>query len=112
MAIGPDTPLPAGVPRTWRPLSLVVTLLENLGEFGMARLAALGDLTLFIFRTFRWTLTRLPSAGTLVPSFYQIGVLSLPVVALTGTFIGMVLAEQSYAQFRFFHLETRLGGVI
>jgi phospholipid/cholesterol/gamma-HCH transport system permease protein len=31
----------------------------------------------------------------LIPAFYNIGVLSLPVIALTGTFIGMVLAVQS-----------------
>ena len=47
-----------------------------------------------------------------MPNFYQIGVLSLPVVALTGTFIGMVLAVQSYSQFRMLHIESRLGGVI
>ena len=47
-----------------------------------------------------------------MPNFYQIGVMSLPVVALTGTFIGMVLAVQSYSQFRAFHLETRLGAII
>jgi phospholipid/cholesterol/gamma-HCH transport system permease protein len=39
-------------------------------------------------------------------------VLSLPVVALTGTFIGMVLAVQSYWQFKAMGLETRLGAVI
>jgi phospholipid/cholesterol/gamma-HCH transport system permease protein len=39
-------------------------------------------------------------------------VLSLPVVALTGTFIGMVLAVQSYYTFRDLGLETRLGAVI
>ena len=38
--------------------------------------------------------------------------LSLPVVALTGTFIGMVLAVQSYMQFRQLDMETRLGAVI
>lgn len=43
---------------------------------------------------------------------YQVGVLSLPVVALTGTFIGMVMAVQSYSQFRALGLETRLGPVI
>ena len=48
----------------------------------------------------------------LLPSFYQIGVRSLPVVALTGLFIGMVLAVQSYAQFKALGLETRLGSVI
>ncbi len=45
-----------------------------------------------------------------MPNFYQIRVLSLPVVALTGVFIGMVLAVQSYAQFRMLGMETRLGG--
>ena len=33
-------------------------------------------------------------------------------VALTGLFIGMVLAVQSYAQFRLIGLETRLGAMI
>ncbi len=49
---------------------------------------------------------------TLIPSFYQIGVLSLPVVALTGTFIGIILAVQAYGQFRMLHMESRLGAVI
>jgi phospholipid/cholesterol/gamma-HCH transport system permease protein len=49
---------------------------------------------------------------TLLPSFYQIGVLSLPVVALTGTFIGIILAVQTYDQFRMMHMESRMGAVI
>ena len=48
----------------------------------------------------------------ILPNFYQIGVLSLPVIALTGTFIGMVLAVQSYSQFKAMRLETQLGAVI
>jgi phospholipid/cholesterol/gamma-HCH transport system permease protein len=59
-----------------------------------------------------WLCTRLPKWETLLPNFYQVGVLSLPVIALTGTFIGMVLAVQSYYTFRDFGLETRLGAVI
>lgn len=86
--------------------------ISSLGGLLIDQVAGLGDIALFSARTLRWLVTRRPRQGTLLPSFYQIGVLSLPVVALTGTFIGMVLAEQSYAQFRFFHLETRLGGVI
>src|SRR5213592_3590234 len=73
---------------------------------------AIGDLSLFSVRVSYWLSTRLPKRGTLLPNFYQIGVLSLPVVALTGTFIGMVLAVQSYTQFRQMRLETRLGAVI
>ena len=73
---------------------------------------AIGDFSLFVMRTFIWMFTRLPRSETVWPNFYQVGVSSLPVVALTGTFIGMVLAVQSYYQFQQLGLETRLGGVI
>ncbi len=49
---------------------------------------------------------------TLLPNFYEVGVRSLLVVAITGSFIGMVLAVQSYFQFRQLGLESRLGAVI
>ena len=78
----------------------------------MEWVAALGSITLFSLSIFRWLFTRLPRRETLLPNFYQIGVLSLPVVALTGTFIGMVLVVQSYVQFRMLHMESRLGAVI
>ncbi len=87
-------------------------LVADLGQVVLEQVAALGDLALFSGRTFSWMFTRLPLRETLAPNFYQIGVLSLPVVALTGMFIGMVLAVQSYAQFRLLNLETRLGAVI
>ncbi len=95
-----------------RPPGALVNGIANLGEVIILRVAAIGDWAIFSLSTFAWMMRRLPSRGTLLPNFYQIGVLSLPVVALTGTFIGMVLAVQSYAQFRLIHLETRLGGVI
>ena len=57
----------------------------------------------------RWLIVRRPQRETLMPQLYQVGVLSLPVVALTGTFIGMVLAQQSYSQFKQLNLETQLG---
>lgn len=84
----------------------------DLGALILDGVVALGNVSLFALRTMRWLFTRMPRRETLLPAFYQIGVLSLPVIALTGTFIGMVLAVQSYAQFRMLHLETRLGAVI
>lgn len=84
----------------------------DLGSVVTNWVTGLGDLSLFALQTFQWLLTRMPRRETLLPSFYQIGVLSLPVVALTGTFIGIILAIQSYAQFRVMNLETRLGAVI
>lgn len=82
------------------------------GDLVIRGVMALGDFSLFVGRTFVWMFTRLPRGETIWPNFYQVGVSSLPVVALTGTFIGMVLAVQSNYQFRQFGLETRLGAVI
>lgn len=53
-----------------------------------------------------------PVRGSLVPIFYEVGVRSLPVVALTGLFIGMVLAVQAYAEFNRLGLATSLGQMV
>jgi phospholipid/cholesterol/gamma-HCH transport system permease protein len=78
----------------------------------MDGITAIGDFVLFCQSALYWLFTRRLRREALLPIFYQVGVLSLPVVALTGTFIGMVLAVQSYWQFRQLGLETRLGAVI
>jgi phospholipid/cholesterol/gamma-HCH transport system permease protein len=83
-----------------------------LGGSAMAAVAGIGDVALFTLRTLGWILARRQRREVLLPSFYQIGVLSLPVIALTGLFIGMVLAVQSYGQFKALGLQTRLGSVI
>jgi phospholipid/cholesterol/gamma-HCH transport system permease protein len=72
----------------------------------------LGEITLFASSMLAWLATRRPRRETLLSSMYAIGVQSVPVVAIIGTFTGMVLAVQSYTQFRTFGLETQLGGVI
>src|SRR6476620_7750040 len=94
------------------PLGAIVDWIGDLGGLVLNWIVAVGDVAQFFFRTLAWIARRLPRGDTLLPNFYQIGVLSLPVVALTGTFIGMVLAVQSHSQFRLLHLETRLGAVI
>jgi phospholipid/cholesterol/gamma-HCH transport system permease protein len=96
-----------------RGLSIAVAdSVADLGAVVIRWVETLGDMSLFALRTFAGLFSRLPRRDTLVPAFYNIGVLSLPVVALTGTFIGMVLAVQSYTQFKAFGFETRLGALI
>lgn len=82
------------------------------GELTIDAMTTLGDMAIFAWQTMVWMFTAKPCKGTIMPNFYYVGVLSLPVVALTGTFIGMVLAVQSVEQFREIGLESRLGGVI
>ena len=90
----------------------VANWIADLGDVVLGWIGGVGNIAIFSFRTFWWLFTHFPRKGTLVPNFYQIGVMSMPVVALTGTFIGMVLAVQSYSQFRLLGLQTRLGAVI
>jgi phospholipid/cholesterol/gamma-HCH transport system permease protein len=90
----------------------VIDWIAAWGALAIETAVSLGSVTLFVWRTLYWLSARMPRRETLLPNFNQVGVLSLPVVALTGTFIGMVLAVQSYSQFKVLGLEARLGAVI
>jgi phospholipid/cholesterol/gamma-HCH transport system permease protein len=92
--------------------NVIVDWITDFGGMIVGGMMSLGSISIFIWRTMIWLFTRLPSRETLLPNFYQIGVLSLPVVALTGTFIGMALVVQTFVQFRMMNMETRLGAVI
>lgn len=87
-------------------------MVSSLGELGYNVVCGLGDLTLFSGRMFSWVFRKRPAHGTLLASLNVVGVKSVPVVAITGVFIGMVLAVQSYSQFHSLGLDTRLGGII
>ena len=92
--------------------SPVFNWIADWGALVIDAITSMGQLAVFSWKTMRWLFTRLPRRDTLVQTLYDVGVQSLPVVALTGTFIGMVLAVQSYSQFRQLGFETRLGAVI
>lgn len=96
-------------PRASSPLT---NWIADWGRVVIESVESIGALAMFAGRTLSWLMARRPRKEVLLPNFYQVGVLSLPVVALTGTFIGMVLAVQSYFQFSQLGLETRLGAVI
>jgi phospholipid/cholesterol/gamma-HCH transport system permease protein len=70
-----------------------------------------GDMTLFALQVLRGIFRRDGRADFLGVA-YDVGVLSVPVVAITGTFIGMVLAVQTYGQFHQMGMTTRLGSMI
>ena len=110
MATASENPRPRRP--VWEPTNAREQWAVDLGEATIKAILALGAFGLFVGRTIVWLFTRLPQRGTIWPNFYTVGVSSLPVIALTGTFIGMVLAVQSYFQFRSLGMETRLGAVI
>ncbi|MBL9119654.1 MAG: ABC transporter permease [Phycisphaerae bacterium] len=74
-----------------------------------------GRFTDFTLSTFRWMAVR-PSCwlqwSQLAPQLFRVGVASVPVVAIVGVFIGMILSLEGYAQFAAIGQEDRMGGVI
>lgn len=74
-----------------------------------------GRFTRFAGATVYWMCVQ-PSSWlrwrNLLPQIYAVGVLSIPVVAMTGMFIGMILALEGFAQFAALGQEDRIGGVI
>ncbi len=88
------------------------TFVHAIGQLVLDLVGLVGDVTLFSLETLSWTPVRLPRGHVLWPILYEIGVQSVPVIFVTGSFIGMVLAVQTYDQFAMMHMENQLGTVI
>ncbi len=88
---------------------------EKLGRDTLGLIAAFGDFWRFVGQSFtslwhgalRWKNIRL-----VLPQMYEVGFKSVPVIGITGAFIGMVLGIEAYTQFRAIGQENRLGSVI
>ena len=78
----------------------------------MRTVEAVGDFALFSLAMVRQLTVGRPRRRVLLQNMYRIGVGSIPVVVVTGVFIGMVLAVQGYDQFHMLRMETHIGAVI
>lgn len=98
-----------------RPPKMPVGFIENVGRNTNNALAALGDFSAFAFRTLLWVVLtgwRWKTLRLLLPQAYEVGTRSVPVVAITGAFIGMVLSIESYTQLKSVEQENRIGSII
>jgi phospholipid/cholesterol/gamma-HCH transport system permease protein len=94
---------------------MAVRTIEKIGRNTNDTLAAFGAFFTFVGSTFAWMAfggLRWKNLRLLLPQMYEIGVRSLPVIAITGAFIGMVMAIETYTQFKSIGQENRLGAVI
>src|SRR5436190_17469888 len=92
-----------------------VRVIEQVGRKTNNILAAFGDFWVFVGRMFMFLFTsglRPKTWRLLLPQMYEVGVRSVPVVGVTGAFIGMVLAIETHTQFKTIGQEYRLGTVI
>jgi phospholipid/cholesterol/gamma-HCH transport system permease protein len=89
-----------------------VTPLHLLGGLVLDLVRLVGDITLFSLQALSWVPLRLPRGYILWPILHEIGVQSIPVIVVTGSFVGMVLTVQTYDQFAMMHMENQLGAVV
>ena len=92
-----------------------IAFVEDVGRRATGTLEAFGDFFVFVARTFGWLFAgalRWRNLRLLLPQMYEVGVRSVPVVCVTGAFIGMVMAIETHAQFKAIGQEVRLGSVI
>lgn len=90
-------------------------LLAKFGEYILGRIAAFGDFGLFAWRTVVWLVigsTNPRNYALLGPQFYEIGTRSVPVVLVTGTFVGFVLAAEAVDQLMNVGLGDQIGVLV
>jgi phospholipid/cholesterol/gamma-HCH transport system permease protein len=96
-------------------MGLALSAISQLGLAVLLAVADFGRFTRFAGAAAGWLLRhpgRWLKWRLLGPQFFAVGVATIPVVALTGAFIGMVLALESFQQFEAIGQEGRLGGII
>ena len=87
---------------------------EQIGRNTNNTLAAFGEFCIFCARTFLYigSVFRWKNLRLLFPQMYEVGVRSVPVVAVTGGFIGMVMAIESHTTLNAIGQAARMGSVI
>jgi phospholipid/cholesterol/gamma-HCH transport system permease protein len=85
------------------------------GSWTITSATALGQMGVFTWQMLRWLIPGLPQWRTWIramPLFFEVGNRTLPVIMITGTFVGLVLAVQSYDQLRAAGFENRMGVLV
>jgi phospholipid/cholesterol/gamma-HCH transport system permease protein len=93
-------------------LSVLVDALAWLGRAGIDALGALGRAHLLLARMAAGSSEVLRRPGLLVAQVYNIGVLSVLIVVVSGLFVGMVLGLQGYYVLSQFGAEESLGVMV
>ena len=94
---------------------MAIGMIENVGRHTKQSIAEFGEFCRFAGSTFAWMwrgALKWRNWREVFPQMYEVGTRSIPVISITGMFIGMVLAIEAYTQFKSIGQENHLGGVI
>lgn len=71
-----------------------------------------GEITIMFYHTVKYIFVNPPRRNLVVEQMFKIGVLSLPIVCLTGMATGMILVVQTYYQLHKLTIETVVGIIV
>lgn len=83
--------------------------LQHLGRWGLHKFERLGRGHIFLMRVFASVPSLVLRPGLVIRETYAVGVLSLLIIVVSGTFVGMVLGLQGYVTLVKFAAENSLG---
>jgi phospholipid/cholesterol/gamma-HCH transport system permease protein len=90
-------------------------MIDAIGARTIANMADMGRFGRFVWRAIRacsWSMSRTATYPLIWVQMNIIGVRSVPIVMITGAFVGMILAVQAYDQLAGMGLEEHLGVLI
>ncbi len=86
--------------------------IENIGRFIIKLFSSFGKFILFILFFFKYLFKPKFYLKNNLSFFVNIFISSIPIIALTGIFSGMVLALQSYTGFSRFSAESAIPNIV
>jgi phospholipid/cholesterol/gamma-HCH transport system permease protein len=101
-----DKPLPRKEP------SLAVHVVEGVGQGVVDTISEVGGLAALAWEVLRWSVRRPFRGQNLLAQLDFVGVGSIFLVCLTGTFSGMVFAHQSFRAFELFNAQSMVGPTV
>lgn len=93
-------------------VTYISTVIESLGADVIRTIHKLGGWAIFAYETICWVAKKPFRVDNMLRQMEFIGVKSVPIIALTGLFVGAVFALQTGKAFAMFHAESLVGATI
>ena len=90
----------------------MITLFEFIGAWALRFLEEAGRVMVLLGKTLAFSVRPPFDFRAFLHQIEEVGIRSIPVILITGTFTGMVLALQSYTGFKRFNAEAFVGTVV
>ena len=90
----------------------MITWVQRLGHHTLATFMRLGRGNLFFLNLLKALSFLFTRPGLLIPQLHSVGVRSLPIILVSGLFVGMVLSLQGYNNLVGFGAEASLGTLV